>query len=395
MKDITAVLGIYMGTPEQYQRTLTFLADFIQRFPDIPLKVSCVGSLQEYQDELKKLYGDRVVTGTAERVSFSETWNSAILGVETSKFVFLHNDMYILSDFFDQLNSQYLLDNETKSFYVYTTIEPLQNRGFLRPGKIVADFGEDLSNFKKEKFLTFARKYQETHKRSGRGYGFYVAGFTEALKDVGGFDFLTFTPIFCEDDDLMVRIRIKGYALKTAPAAIVYHFGSKTTREMGAQGMTPSEIEQNRKFARKWGFEARYLWETGYEFEDTPLEVGTETIGYQVELGQSCSALNLLNIEPFVDRISSSSQKLKEYLDEEGFSEKSGPVDSCDIIITQIGPSNFNELAYLIGDLRFNCKDLEVGVRDVGNYRVDVRRVRKDFRIDSKNYLSLLQNRFK
>lgn len=387
MRDITAVIGVYNGL----DRTVRFVEDFNQRFPDIPLSISCVGSSQEVQDELKRQYGEEVITGTTERVSFSETWNAAISGVKTSKFVLIHNDMYLDDEFFDQLEGYYL--DSPKKFYVYTTVEPIGNMGFVRPGKIVADFGEDLEDFKKEKFLKFAKDYKESHRLPGRGYGFYLAGFTESIGDVGGFDFLDFYPMFCEDDDLLIRIRTKGYTLYTAPAAIVYHFGSKTTRDPDARGMSPSEVEMNRNFARKWGFEARYLWSTGYEFYDEPVLVGTETIGFVPEV--PVSDLEMVNIEPLVNSIAYDTPKFQEYLQNTGVTEKYvKDVSSCDIVITQVGPGNFNVFANTIGELRFKYQSLKEGqTYTAGPYRVKVNRIHRDLcRQDTRNYLWLQEN---
>lgn len=386
MRDITAVVAVY----NNLNRTIKFVEDFNRRFPDIPLSISCVGSSQEVQDELKRQYGEEVITGTTERISFSENWNYAINGVTTSKFVLVHNDMYLDDDFFDQLEGYYL--DSPKNFYVYTTVEPIRNAGFFRPGKVVANFGDDTDTFQKEKFLDFAKKYKESHRLKGRGYGFYLAGFTESIQDVGGFDSKTFFPMFCEDDDLLVRIRKKGYILYTAPSAIVYHFGSKTARNLGDIKMSNSEIERNRDFARKWGFEARYLWETGYEFEDEPLETGTEKIGYRVGAETTVPFRDIINVEPLVDVLdidTSNSEFLKYFVDYKK-EEKLGGIEDCDIILTQVGPGNFNLFAYLVGGLRFKYKSLEPGTRRYGNYLVEVRRVYKDRnRQDLRNYLSL------
>lgn len=384
--NITAVLGIYMETPEQLKRTIDFVEDLNQRFPKIPMSLSCVGSHQEYQDELKRLYGEKIITGTTRRVSFSETWNEAIKGVKTEKFVFLHNDMYLAPDFFTELD-KYLQD--PKKFHVYTTVEPLKNQGFPRPGKLVAAFGEDTEDFKKDEFLKFAAQYRDSHQREGRGYSFYIAGFTESIRDVGGFDFTTFDPIFCEDDDLMVRIRKHGYLLCTAPSAILYHFGSKTTREIGATQMSASEVEMNRRFARKWGFEARFLWDTGYEFEDEPLNTGAEIIGYKIEYPQT-TVHEILNVEPLVDIVDCQDQGFLDYLQPLGLPEKAANTDSCDIVITQVGPGNFNAFCSLAGTLRFKHQTLKPGTTRVGSYLVEIRRVRPEVnRLDSRNYLSL------
>lgn len=384
MRDITAVVAVY----NNLDRTIGFIEDFNRRFPDIPLSISCVGSSQEVQDELKRQYGEEVITGTTERISFSENWNYAINGVTTSKFVLVHNDMYLDDEFFDQLEGYYL--DSPENFYIYTTVEPIRNVGFFRPGKVVANFGDDTDTFQKEKFLDFAKKYKESHRLRGRGYGFYLAGFTESLKDVGGFDSKTFFPMFCEDDDLLVRIRKKGYILYTAPSAIVYHFGSKTARNLGDIKMSNSEIERNRDFARKWGFEARYLWETGYEFEDEPLETGTEKIGYRIGAEITVPLGDAINVEPLVDVLDIADSYFLDYLKEHNLEEKSGNTEDCDIVLTQIGPANFNLFAYLVGGLRFRYKSLEPGTRRYGNYLVEVRRVYKDRnRQDLRNYLSL------
>ena len=375
VSDITAVLGIYITSPEHLKMTEDFMEDMKIRFPDVPVSLSCVGCSQEIQDILVAKYGDRIVTGTTERVSFSETWNNAILGVKTPKFVFLHNDMYLEDNFFRNF-SKALDTLGTDYFGLYVTVEPLVNMGFPRPGKIVAPFGSDLQDFKKDEFLKFCKKYiTEKGEQYTRGYGFYMGGFTENINKVGGFDYTTFFPIFCEDDDLSLRIRIAGYKVAVIPEALVYHFGSKTTRTMTGAKMTNGEIESNRKFVQKWGIEARYLWVTGYEDNDDVIDIGTETIGFYSEV--PISKLDESNVEPLVNLI---------------FTTKKHEIP--DIEIHQVGPTNFNQLAYLVGDLRWNHKHLKPGkVAQVGSYKIQVNRVREEKREDRSNYLSMLKSK--
>lgn len=372
VNDITAVLAIYDTSLERLKRTLNFIEDLKVRFPEVPVSVSCVGCPQEVQDTLKRSYGEEITTGTTERVSFSENWNRAILGVKTSKFVFLHNDMYLQDNFFENL-SRALDTLGSDVFALYTTVEPLVNQGFVRPGKIVASFGSDLDNFRKEKFLEFCKKYIKVYRgQYTAGYGFYLSGYLKNIQKVGGFDHMTFNPVFCEDDDLSLRIRIAGYPIVTVPEALVYHFGSKTARESTGAKMTNVEIESNRKFARKWGIEARYLWSTGYEDKDSVVDIGTESIGFHTEV--PITTLDRRNVEPLVDIVD--------------FDNTHNP----DIEVIQVGPTNFNEFAYLIGNLRWNHKYLKPGKTvQVGSYRVRVNRIRKEKREDKTNYLSLLK----
>ena len=396
VSDITAVIGVYINEERRFHDTIQFLTRFWTEHPDVPVSISCVGTPENYQEALKDYLEGRYepVLGKTERVSFSETWNTAIENVKTSKFVFLHNDMILAPDFFEKLDGYYLSD--PKDFYVYTTIEPVKTVGFPRPGKVMANFGEDWDDFREEDFLRFVKRYQESHRLRGRGYGFYIAGFTESLRNVGGFDYLTFVPCFCEDDDLMIRIRKKGYELYTAPGAVVYHFGSKTTRDLNSVGMSRAEIESNRNFARKWGFEARYLWETGYETQGGVLDTGAERVGFTWVQNVSLPLNDVLNIEPLVDQIACTDPKYLEYLKGLGLPEKSGNLSDCDIVITQTGPGNFNSIAYLLGDLRFYHGNLEVGATyQVDNYSVSVRNVNKDMnRLDPRNYLSLLKEQY-
>ena len=396
--NITAVLGLYICNEQQYSDTLVFLSRFKRKFQDIPLSISCVGTPKQYQKGLEEFWQDypgELVTGTTERVSFSETWTRAIENVKTEKFVFIHNDMVLAPDFFEQLDSYYLTD--PKDFYVYTTIEPMKMVGFPRPGKIIANFGEDFQDFKEDEFNRFVKKYQESHNLAGRGYGFYLAGYTESLKDVGGFDYVTFNPVFCEDDDLMVRIRKKGYILKTAPRAIVYHFGSKTTRDIDFAGMSRPEIESNRRFARKWGFEARYLWETGYERQNEPLNTGVETIGYAWKNNFEVPIDMPINIEPLVNTEACDHPEYLKYLESINHPEKSGNLDKCDIVVVQTAPKSFEEIAYLLGDLRFHHGALEAGkVYLMNGFEIHVNNVQKNAnRVDPWNYLSLLKEECK
>lgn len=394
MNNVTAVLGLYINDDQRLADTTTFLSKFKSQFPDIALSLSCVGTPEHYQKILKEYLqdSDELVTGKTERVSFSETWNTAIENVKTSKFVLLHNDMILAPDFFEILDTWM---TDPKDFFIYTTVEPAKLVGYPRPGKIIANFGEDWDDFREDDFLQFVKKYQASHRKQGRGYGFYLAGFTESLKDVGGFDYLTFNPVFCEDDDLMVRIRKKGYRLYTAPGAVVYHFGSKTTRDPDFMStlMSQPEVESNRKFARKWGFEARYLWETGYETQGDILNTGAEKIGFAWDPGLKLPLFEVFNIEPLVDQIACNDEQYVKYLADLNLPEKAGNLSDCDIIVYQDGPGDFNTISYLLGDLRFYHQNLEAGKNyRIDGYEVRVRNVRKDVnRVDTRNYLSLLK----
>lgn len=62
--------------------------------------------------------------------------------------------------------------------------------------------------------------------------------------------------MFCEDDDLILWLRLSGQKMFVCPNAITYHFVSKTSRFSDEFKERTGTIEQNsiRNFYRKWGF---------------------------------------------------------------------------------------------------------------------------------------------
>lgn len=392
----TVVLGAY----KNLELTVSFIQDIHDRFTSVEICVGMLGNTEEYQTALMARFKgwDRItlIGGKfQERVTFSENWNAAISQVRTRKFVFLHNDMYVHQDFFSGLD-EYLYEFGKESFYLYTTVEPLENRGFVRPGKVVAPFGHSLEDFKQADFCKFATEYMNKHRGDVvKGYGFYLAGFTESLLDVGGFDSRTFNPYFCEDDDLNVRIRLKGYKVIVVPTALVYHFGSKTIRLETQSSMSSVEIESNRKFARKWGFEARYLWDTGYEYAEE-VSIGTEYILYQSS--GNLRPLDIVNVEPLVDGLVLSKEEYEQtrkYFEETGTTGKVFIEDAVEpnILITQNGSVDFTTFAKIVGDLRYHHKHLVPGaVSQVQGLRIEILKTKPyATRIDPVNYLSLLE----
>jgi len=62
--------------------------------------------------------------------------------------------------------------------------------------------------------------------------------------------------MFCEDDDLILRLRLSGLKTFTLLDAICYHFVSKTSRFSEEYKNRTAQIEanSNKNFIRKWGF---------------------------------------------------------------------------------------------------------------------------------------------
>jgi GT2 family glycosyltransferase len=138
----------------------------------------------------------------------------------------------------------------------YTTIEPPVFAGHNRPGKILLNMGDDFDKFNYQLF----DKYVEEHKDDCKLYDgavFFMSMYKKVFEDIGGFDGKTFTPAFCEDDDFLLRAKLKGYKLKTTECAITYHFVSMTSRfgKDMKEDSSKYELNSNKNFVRKWGFQ--------------------------------------------------------------------------------------------------------------------------------------------
>lgn len=351
MKELTAVLAV-SGKRELFEQ---FYLRFRKDHPDVPLAVSALQASESIVSFLKELksrdpYLD-YVTGNPKdghHVSFSENYNSAINLAKTEKIVLVHTDMVFSKSFFEVIEKGL---NNPKEFCIYTTMEPPVYIGHRRPGKILGDFGNSFSTFRFEEFQEYCEKLQTVPDRRVDGYGFFLAGFKQSFEDVGGFDQDTFTPVFCEDDDFMVRLRIKGFKAVVLEHAICYHFVSQTSREVIGASMTSREVEANIKFGRKWGFEARHLWSTGYE-SVAKFEVFRRKIAFQT-LDTTLTS-RVLSLEPLVDFFQGLST-LGEYHNRVDVLHKIRNREEVSIEIIQrrsLESADLYKLATLIGSLR-------------------------------------------
>ena len=145
----------------------------------------------------------------------------------------------------------------------YTTIEPPIFAGHERPGKIIYDLGVELETFDINKFYKFATQATEQYKdKTESGIVFFMCMSKNKYLEIGGLDNL-YNPMFCEDDDLILRWKLAELNTITSLDAITYHFVSKTSRfsEEYQQRTQQIELQSNRNFLRKWGnkdFKAKY-----------------------------------------------------------------------------------------------------------------------------------------
>jgi GT2 family glycosyltransferase len=173
--------------------------------------------------------------------------------------VFVHNDIVLAPGFIENLEKYCNPDTVIS----YTTIEPPIFAGHERPGKIIKDFSADLETFNINGFYQFAAETVEKYKdKIEPGVVFFMCMPKDKYLEIGGLDNL-YNPMFCEDDDLILRWKLAELNIITSLDAITYHFVSKTSRfsEEYQQHTQQIELQSNRNFIRKWGnkdFKTKY-----------------------------------------------------------------------------------------------------------------------------------------
>lgn len=201
--------------------------------------------------------------------NFSDNFNKAASLATKEYVVFLHNDIVLAPGFIENLE-KHINPNTIVS---YTTIEPPIFAGHERPGKIIKDLGIDLETFNSEELYKFAIEKQIEYKdKTEPGIVFFMCMPKDKYLEIGGLDNL-YNPMFCEDDDLILRWKLLGLNCITSLDAICYHFVSKTSRfsEEYQQRTQQIEMQSNRNFIRKWGskdFKAKY--DIGYIIHNCP-----------------------------------------------------------------------------------------------------------------------------
>lgn len=203
--------------------------------------------LDNLHDPFMKYYHSEV------NKTLSDTYNKAT-EISTKKFAcFLHNDMVVGREFLAKL-SENLSENDIN---FYKVVEPPIFAGDLRDWKLTLDFGHDIHTFDFQKFLDFENKYiaEITSSKTFTSHtSFFLCVKRSTLLEIGGLDNL-FNPMFCEDDDLIIRLKLLGLKTVQLNKALVYHFVSKTSRFSEEYKSKTEAIEQKsqRNFIRKWG----------------------------------------------------------------------------------------------------------------------------------------------
>lgn len=296
-------------------------------YPSAPLVISSGGSsdgTKEWGSNLNNEYTTFIHDD--ERITFSETYNRGIACVKTDKLILIHNDMIIGKHFLENIDK--LLEEDM--ILSYTTIEPPIFAGHSRPGKVLLNMGNDFDDFNYQLF----DKYVDEHKNDCKLYDgavFFMSMYKKVFDDIGGFDGSMFIPAFCEDDDFLLRAKIKGYKLRTTECVISYHFVSMTSRfgKDMKDHTQKYELNSNKNFVRKWGIPTHVMHSMGYLTKDD-IQYVRKTM---------CLVINDVNLYTnYIFHLEPLFDKIKTPFDSKSFIDLESPLTNYDITSKFISP---------------------------------------------------------
>lgn len=247
------MISLLIGLKNNLDYNKHFYSTTRKLYPSIELCFVSYGSTDGTNEWLDSLVDPNVkYYYSNEQRTFSDTFNKAAELASNDYVAYLHNDIVLAPKFIENL-TKYLHPNTVVS---YTTIEPPIFAGHDRPGKIIREFGNDLSTFDIDSMYTFAEEEQRRcENKTEPGVTFFMCMHRETLLNMGGLHNL-YNPMFCEDDDLILRYKLMGFNLITSLDSICYHFVSKTSRFSDEYKTRTAFIEMcsSKNFIRKWGF---------------------------------------------------------------------------------------------------------------------------------------------
>ena len=341
-------------------------------YPEAPLVISSGGSSDGTKEWLESLDDDYLsYFHDDERLTFSDTYNSGIKLVDTEKLVLIHNDMVIGKQFLENIDR--LLDENPNTLLSYTTIEPPIFSGHKRPGKVLLDLGSSFHDFNYKLFNQYVQENKDNCNLYD-GAVFFMSGFKKMFDDIGGFDGFSFVPCFCEDDDFLIRAKLKGYQLKTTDCAITYHFVSQTSRfsDDYKDQRRIYEVCSNRNFVRKWGLPFAAFNEIRY-WEEKDFKYPTFSMGLTTR-----NKNRLFEVELFFDKIDLG-EIPEDYIENEqkntryDLRSKFTLTDTVDVMIYETSSFTDEDIRTL-NRLRLSLPHYEPGQYNIGNMLIEIKK---------------------
>lgn len=247
-------ISLLIGLKNNLEYSRKFYEVTRNNFPGQEIVFVSFGSTDgthEWLDSLNDPYLKYYYSG--ENKSLSDTYNKAIEIAGGNYVTFLHNDMVPGKHFVENLR-KHLSEEKVIG---YLAVEPPLFAGDERSWKAVQDFGSDFWDFKYDEFYAYEKNNADNSNALPpiSDTTFFLAASRKKLMEIKGLDPLFF-PMFCEDDDLILRLKLAGLQLFLSKGSMVYHFVSKTSRFSEEFSKKTKTVEKDslRNFIRKWHF---------------------------------------------------------------------------------------------------------------------------------------------
>ena len=226
--------------------TLGCLASIAQSVPETTFEIIVVDdcSPDNSVNVLKKVEGIRLITNK-ENLGFIRSCNIGANAASGEYLHFLNNDTEVLPGWLDELCRTY--DEFPGAGFVGSKLVypngTLQEAGGIiwRDGS-AWNFGRN-QNPRLPQF-NYAREVDYCS-------GASIMVPTSLFKELGGFDEY-YLPAYCEDSDLALKIRDKGYGVIYQPLSQVIHFEGITSGTDLNQGVKVHQVENSKKLAQRW-----------------------------------------------------------------------------------------------------------------------------------------------
>jgi len=216
-------------------------------FDDFEIIIANDNSTED-QSILNKYFTNLSILTNTTNLGFLKNCNNAALQAKGDYLVFLNNDTYVLKNWLSELLDVFRrFDNVgiAGSKLVYPDGHLQEAGGIIWQDGSAWNYGNggDPSSYE----YNYVRETD------------YVSGASLMISkklwlEIGGFDEL-YAPAYCEDSDLCMKVRAKGYKVFYEPCSIVIHYEGATHGKNVNKGVKQHQVVNMQLLAEKWKYE--------------------------------------------------------------------------------------------------------------------------------------------
>ena len=246
MTDPCPVVSVIIPVYGKCDYTIKCLASIAENLPAVPFEIIIVddSSPDQSANILQSVRGIKLISNQQNQ-GFIRSCNIGAKAAKGEYLCFLNNDTEVLPGWLDELFASF--DNFpgtglVGSKFVYPDGRLQEAGGIIWQDGSAWNFGR-LS----DPLLPIYNYAREVDYCSGASI--MVSG--TLFDELGGFD-EHYLPAYCEDSDLALKIRDKGYRVIYQPLSTVIHFEGITSGTDISQGTKAYQIENTQKLYRRW-----------------------------------------------------------------------------------------------------------------------------------------------